>query len=93
MTFSKTCVIMIKAIKKHPTLVCVCTHTQEHREQKLQFLSDFYECVFVLFTYVPKLTAHIYSSILNTFCQELFGKCPKFWTALSLFLSGVIAYN
>lgn len=84
---------MIKAIKKHPTLVCVCVHTQEHREQKLQFLSDFYECVFVLFTYVPKLTAHIYSSILNTFCQELFRESAKFWTALSLFLSGVIAYN
>lgn len=82
---------MIKAIKKHPTLVCV--HTQEHREQKRQFLSDFYECVFVLFTYVPKLTAHIYSSILNTFCQELFRESAKFWTALSLYLSGVIAYN
>ena len=85
---------MIKAIKKHPTLVCVCVCTHKSiANRNSQFLSDFYECVFVLFTYVPKLTAHIYSSILNTFCQELFRKCPKFWTALSLFLSGVIAYN
>ena len=74
--------------------MCVCVHTHTSiANRNSQFLSDFYECVFVLFTYVPKLTAHIYSSILNTFCQELFRESAKFWTALSLFLSGVIAYN
>ena len=72
--------------------MCVWTHTHKHREQILAYLGDFYECVFMLFTYAPFWT-YIYSSILNTFCQELFRKCKGLDGSISLYLSGVIAYN
>ena len=69
--------------------MCVSTHTHKHREQILAYLGDFYECVFMLFTYAPFWT-YIYSSILNTFCQELFRKCKGLDGSISLYLSGAL---